>query len=75
MSDYRLQVIHLRSKEPDKVVMGWQPGDRVETDLAEELAQRIKAKGVGLFRTEKHVMEDVRKAVAEMLWDLKGRVR
>jgi hypothetical protein len=74
VSDYRLQVIHLRSKDPDRVVLGWQPGDRVETDLAEELSQRIKAKGVGLFRTEAHVMADVRKAVAEMLFELKARV-
>ena len=72
MSDYRLQVIHV--KRPHEVVHGWQPGDRVETDMVEELCARLEIKGVGWFHTNKQVLASVREAWAEMLLDFKGRV-
>lgn len=71
MSDFRLQIVHLPTNQ---VAFGWQPGDRVETDLAEELARRVKAKGIGLFRSEAHVLSDLRQAFSEMLYELKDRV-
>lgn len=71
-SEYRLQVISIKTGQ---VVAGWQPGDRVvETDLVTDLEARVKAKGVGLFRTEAHVLADLREAFAEMLYQLKERV-
>jgi len=71
VSDYRLQVVQAST---GKVVKGWQPGDKVETDLVDELVDRAKAKGVGLFRSEARVLGGVREAFGEMLLDLKGRV-
>jgi hypothetical protein len=71
LSEYRLQIIQV---ETGKVVLGWQPGDHVETDLADDLTQRVKAKGVGLFKREEKVLSGVREAFAEMLLDLKRRV-
>lgn len=71
-SDYRLQIIDTRTGQPTK---GWQPGDRVvETDLVADLLQRVKAKGVGIGRTEAHVLADVRAAFTELLFQLKERV-
>ena len=70
-SRYRLQVIDAMTGE---LVMGWQPGDRVELEMAADLAQRVKAKGVGVFRTEAHVLTDLRAAFGEMLYELKRRV-
>jgi hypothetical protein len=72
MSRYWLQVIDRQTG--GEVVIGWYPGDRVEVDLAGELTERVKAKGVGLFRSEAHVLADLRLAFGEMLYDLKRRV-
>lgn len=70
-SYYRLQVIDTRT---GSVARSWQAGARIEVDLAEELARRLKAKGVGVFRTEAQVLAGLREAVGEMLLDLKKQV-
>lgn len=69
MSDYLLQIIHVKTHE---VVKGWQPGDRVEVDLVEDLCERLKG-NMGL-RTEAAILKAVRKSFAEMIHELKRRV-
>ena len=72
MSEYRLRIVHARTGQ---IVKGWEPGTHIETDLVDELCARTKAKGVGMFRTEAHVLDDIRAAFAEMLYELKKQVR
>lgn len=71
MSDYRLQVLHLPTGE----IVKWKPGADVETDLVDDLCDRLKARGVGLFKTEKTVLDLVREELADVLWELKKKVR
>lgn len=69
-SDYLIQVVHKASGS----VVQWEPGLRLEQEFEDELLLRVKAKGVGLTRTEIHVLADIRAAVRELLYDLKSRV-
>jgi len=70
-SAYRVQIIHAATAE---VVYRELPGEAVEADLVENICQRVRAKGVGIGRTEAHVLADVKAAIAEVLYDLKKRV-
>lgn len=70
-SRYRLQIIDTLTGH---VALGWRPGDQVESDLIGDLVERTRALGVGLGRTEAHVLADVRQAFAELIHDLKRRV-
>ena len=70
MSDYRLQVIHVKT---GKVAMGWQPGDKVELDLIDDLIARLRGK-VGFWKGEVAVLGAVREAFLELLLAIKGRV-
>ena len=69
-SEFLIQVTH---KSSGKVV-AWAPGLEVEKEFEDELVDRVKEKGVGVARTEKHVLRDVRSALKEMLFDLKSKV-
>jgi len=69
-SDYVMQIVH----KHDGTVVEWAPGLAVETEHIENLCARVKAKGVGVGRTEAHVIADVKTALREMLRELKGRV-
>ena len=69
-SDFLIQVVH---KETGNVV-SWAPGLEVEKHLVTELLDRVKAKGVGVMRTEAHVLADVRLALEELLYDLKAQI-
>lgn len=72
VSDFRLQVIHAATGKP--VLDPWHPGSAIETDLVDDLAARLKGKGIGYFKTEAKVLEGLRSAFVEMLYDLKRRV-
>lgn len=69
-SEYLIQVLH---KSTGKVVQ-WEPGLSVEKALVTELIGRVRTKGVGVFRTENHVIHDVREALEELLYELKSKV-
>lgn len=71
-SDYLLQIIH----KHDGMVVGcaWEPGLAVEVALIDDLVARVEAKGVGVGRTEAHVLADVRAAMTELLVALKTKV-
>lgn len=43
-------------------------------DLVEEVLRRTREKGVGVFRTEAHVLADVQAALFETLNELKSEV-
>jgi hypothetical protein len=70
LSDYRLQIINV--KAPHEVAKGWEPGDRVETDLVEDLCNRLKG-NMGL-RTEEAILRAVRASWKQLLLDLKRRI-
>jgi hypothetical protein len=70
MSDYLIQVVH----KVDGTVAAWAPGLDIEADVVDELVERVRLKGVGIGRTQDHVLDDVRAAMLELLYDLKARV-
>ena len=69
-SQFRMQVVDLNGE----VVKSWPPGRDVECEIIENLKQRVAAKGVGVFRTTDHVVDDVYVAIRELLYDLKVQV-
>lgn len=71
-SAFLLQVLHRPS---GRVIATWPPGRDEERDFIADLCQRVKDKGVGIGRTEAHVIADVRAALEEQLFALKLQVR
>lgn len=69
-SEYRIQIV---AKDNMRVI-AWAPGMEMERDFIEEICAKVKAKGVGVGRTEAHVIEDVRSAIREVLVELKRQV-
>jgi hypothetical protein len=70
-SAFQMQIVELATGH---VVHRWAPGLAVETELLDNLCRRVQAKGVGLGRTEAHVIADVRAALEELIYDLKTQV-
>lgn len=70
MSEFRLQIVH----EKDGFITRWEPGREFEYDLIDSLVSRVAAKGVGVGCTTAHVLEDVRMAFLELLFDIKSEV-
>jgi hypothetical protein len=70
-SNYVLRVVNLATGE---TVHQWTPGLAAESLIVSELCDRVRAKGVGVGKTEEHVIADVRAAIEELLFDLKSRV-
>ena len=50
------------------------PGRTGERYFVDDVVKRVLAKGVGIFRTEAHVREDLEAALEEALHDLKSDV-
>ena len=71
VSSYRLQIVDAKTGQ---VAQGWQPGDKTEIDLVDDLCGRLKGSGIGVFRTEAKVIEAVRSEFQAMILDLKRRV-
>jgi hypothetical protein len=69
-SNYLVQIVHRKSG----LVVQWAPGLNVEDELIDTLCERVRAKGIGIGRTEAHVLGDVRAALEELLFDLKSQV-
>lgn len=70
-SNYTLQIVQDSSGD---VVASWKGRSPIETRMADELANRVALRGVGVGRTTSHVMQDVRDAFNEMLTELKRQV-
>lgn len=70
-SNYVLRIVYLPTGE---TVHQWAPGLAVESQFVAELCDRVRAKGVGVGRTEAHVIADVQTACEQLLFDLKSRV-
>ena len=79
-SEYRIQVVDVRNERVAEWAPGLdvekqlvsELTDRIQAKLGivqtfspNELITRIRAKGVGVFRTEDHVVADVRAAIQE----------
>jgi len=69
-SDFLIQVVEKSTGH----CVSWAPGLEVEKQFEEELLDRVRAKGVGIGRSTTHVLEDVKLALRELLYDLKSRV-
>jgi hypothetical protein len=69
MSEFRIAIRRVDGRDVQLV-----PGAQGERDLIEDVLTRAQAKGVGVFRTEAHVLADVRAALAEALHALKAEV-
>lgn len=69
-SDYRLQIVHADTGS----VVSWAPGLAAEVELVQNLKARVKAKGVGLGKSETHVLDDLESAFHELLYDLKAHI-
>jgi hypothetical protein len=50
-------------------------GGQLEIDLIETCVKHILAKGVGVFRTETHVEQDIRDGIREAIMALKDQTR
>ena len=70
-SYYLIQIVNKKSGE---VVKSWLPGERVEKEIETELLSRVKAKGVGFFKSEEKGLTAVREALQEFLYSLKELV-
>lgn len=70
-SQYLLQIVE---RETGEVVKSWEPGSRIETELLTELSTRLSGRGIGLGRTTVHVLDDLKHAWAELLFELKSQV-
>ena len=69
-SNFVMQIRHIPSGD----FVEFAPGLRVESQLLEELCDRVQAKGVGVGRTTEHVIADLRAAWQELFFDLKKQV-
>ena len=70
-SNYLIQIVE---RKTNKVVHHWAPGLEVEKEFETELVNRVRAKGVGIFKTESKVISALETALREMLYELKDRV-
>lgn len=68
-SAYKLQIVHISTGK----VVEWAPGLQAEVELVDNLCARVKAKGVSR-RSEAHIIDDVRTAFEELIYDLKEQV-
>jgi hypothetical protein len=66
-SEYRIQVLHV----PSGQLVEWAPGFQVERDLVAEVCRRAAEKGIGVLRTEAHVVADIKAAIEETFHDIK----
>lgn len=70
-SDFVLQIRHIHSGE----YIEFAPGLAVESQILEELCDRVNAKGVGIGRTSEHVINSIRSSFQELFWDLKKQMK
>lgn len=70
MSDYLL----LQIVFPDGSIYRFPAGGTIEMEIENALAERLVAKGVGVFRNQKHVKQDFHEAFKEVMRDFKKRV-
>ena len=70
-SRYRLQIIEVETGE---VVKTWLPGHPIEIDLALELCNRLRSRGVGVFKSQEQVLAAVKEELASLIFSLKAQV-
>lgn len=70
-SDFLLQIVNRHTGD---VVVSWEPGGRVETDIIASVLAVAKAQGVGFFATEAQVEAAIHSAWTATLHALKAQV-
>ena len=70
MSEFAMRIIHLPTNE----YVEWAPGRSKESMIVDDLVRRVQMKGVGLFKTEAHVLLAIRESLLELIIDLKEQV-
>ena len=70
-SVFTIQIID----QSGNVASSWKPGEKVETEFVQAVADRLASKPVGLFRTKAQVRAAAVQAVEEIIYELKARVR
>jgi hypothetical protein len=65
-----LQIVY-----PDGTVVRLPAGGPLEAEMVDLLTRTIMAKGVGLFRSEAHVEQDIRSGIRDALMGLKHQTR
>lgn len=66
-----MQIVDKRSGN----VVEFEPGLSVEINFIDDCVNRILAKGVGVFRTQDHVSQDIRDGITEAIQELKIKVK
>jgi hypothetical protein len=66
---FLLQIVY-----PDGTPVRFHAGEVVEMDLRKAIKEAILAKGVGVFRTQNHVAEDIDAGIEEALENFKASV-
>jgi hypothetical protein len=70
-SQFKIQIVHADSG----VVYEWAPGQQVERDFIQQIVDRVAAEGVGVAKTQAQVLAVIKKAITDLLWELKADVR
>lgn len=70
-SSFKMQIVDTRTGQ----VVEFEPGLSVEVNFIDDCVNRILAKGVGFWRTEKHVSQDIRDGIEQAIQFLKVKVR
>jgi hypothetical protein len=70
-SQFAMRIIYVPTGE----YVDWAPGSPIESLVIDAALHRVRAKGVGVMRTEAHVLADVEQALTETLFDLKKQVK
>lgn len=64
-------VLYLQLADSAGIVAQYRAGGQAELDLIDACTAAIVARGVGLIRTERHVAQDIRDGIAEVIARLK----
>lgn len=67
---FKLQIVL-----PDGTPIRFSAGERVEMDLRATIKDAILKRGVGVFRTEAHVAQDIEDGIADALETFKATVQ
>ncbi len=68
-------VVQVAEIETGELVASWPPGLSEERNFIARVCDKVRANGVGLWRSEAHVVSGVVAALSAALHELKAQVR
>ena len=68
-------VLYLQLADKNGIVARYRAGGEAERDFIDACTLAIVRRGVGVFRTEAHVAQDIRDGIAEAILSLKKTAR